>query len=97
MAKVGAPYVKGSDTSKAAAKDVVGRTDSLRARCLQLIKDASKRGLTCDELEDITGERHQTISARVRELVLRSKILDSGSRRATRSGSQARIYVYVQD
>jgi hypothetical protein len=91
------PFVRNSDTSKAASNDVAGRTASLRARCLQLIKDANMRGMTCDEIELVTGERHQTISARVRELVLADKILDSGARRATSSGSQARIYRFVQE
>lgn len=91
------PFVRGSDTSEAASRDVAGRADTLRARCLELVKSANKLGRTCDELEQMTGERHQTISARVRELVLAEKIMDSGARRKTSSGSSARIYVFVQD
>lgn len=36
--------------------------------------------------------RHQTASARVRELVLAGLIEDTGKRRKTRSGRGARVY-----
>ena len=49
-------------------------------------------GLTCDEMEVLSGGKHQTVSARVRECVLARQIHDSGKRRKTRSGSWANVY-----
>jgi hypothetical protein len=90
-------HVAGSDTSKSAAASVTGSAGALRGTVLHKIKDAGPSGLTCDEIEAILGGRHQTISARVRELVMFGKIRDSQVRRATRSGRSARVYLFVQE
>jgi hypothetical protein len=50
-------------------------------------------GATCDEVEQALEGRHQTISARIRELVLMHFIIDSKVRRLTRSGRLARVYI----
>jgi hypothetical protein len=88
-------FVRGSDTSEAAAESVVAPAAAIRAIVRQHIVNAEHRdppGCTCDELEAVTGGRHQTVSARVRELVLSGDIHDTGDRRPTRSGRNARIY-----
>jgi hypothetical protein len=88
-------FVRGSDTSEAAAESVAGPAAAIRATIRQHIHNAEAHehpGYTCDELEAITGGRHQTVSARVRELVLSGDIHDTGDRRPTRSGRNARIY-----
>ena len=51
-----------------------------------------RKGLTCDQVEQVLSERHQSVSARIRELVIAGRIYDSGERRATRSGKEARVY-----
>ena len=47
---------------------------------------------TCDAVEVITGLSHQTVSARLRGLVLRGQIEDSGSKARTRSGRWAVVW-----
>lgn len=84
------PHVAGSDTSKAAADAIKESADSIRRKVYNLI--GSSRGLTCDEVEAITNLRHQTASARIRELVLQGRLYDSKERRATRSGRMAAVY-----
>ena len=91
-----APYVRSSKTSKAAAKSLQKKPETLptlRMMVLQLVKKAGDRGRTCDELEAITKMRHQTCSARFNELHNKDLILDSGTTRATRSGRQAVVWV----
>tara|TARA_A100001035_G_scaffold233752_1_gene196582 strand:+ start:157 stop:480 length:324 start_codon:yes stop_codon:yes gene_type:complete len=85
-------YVKGSDTSEAAARALAGPASSLRASVLEFIYQAPK-GATDDEIEQALGMRHQTASARRRELVLIGLVMDSGERRATRSGRTATVWV----
>jgi hypothetical protein len=86
-------HVFGSDTSRAAAKSVASSSGALRNQICEHIRIWGDRGRTCDELEVHYG-RHQTVSARVRELVLADRIHDSGRRRQTRSGRGARVYVF---
>jgi hypothetical protein len=49
--------------------------------------------MTCDEVEVICKLRHQTASARIRELFVQSRIKDSGQRRLTRSNRTAIVWV----
>jgi len=84
-------YVRGSDTSKEAALMVEPSAESMRGKILEWIT-SRVHGATCDEAEVFTGWRHQTVSARTRELVLGGFIYDTGDRRATRSGASARVY-----
>lgn len=87
------PYVKGSDTSKAAAESMVVSAASIRGRILKLMGSFPPQDWTCDRVEEITKLKHQTVSARIRELVQLGKIKDSGTRRKTRSNRNARVYV----
>ena len=85
-------YVGGSDTSKAAAIDVAPLTGAMRVRVFDWAA-RQRSGFTCDEAEIALTLKHQTCSARVRELVKLGFVVDSGERRATSSGRAARIYV----
>lgn len=89
-------YVRGSDTSQAAAESIEPSAASMRGRILNLIRH-SENGQTCDECEVLTGMRHQTVSARIRELFESGHVvfLSDGpeGKRQTRSGRDARIYV----
>ena len=84
------PYVRGSDTSKAAADHMRRHVETIRAAVLHFIQEGAA---TCDEVEEGLTLSHQTASARLRDLVLMGKIKDSGARRPTRSGRAARVYV----
>ncbi len=88
-----APYVPGSETSKAAADSQRGKLPAKRQRVLDEIRAAAWDGLTDDEIEHRTGYRHQTASARRRELVLAGLVFDSKRRRWTSSGRQATVWV----
>lgn len=86
------PYVKGSDTSEAAAraKEPTEKTDE--ARVLAYIRQCGAAGATDDEIEVALGMRHQNASARRRALVLRGLVSASAARRRTRSGRKAIVW-----
>jgi predicted ArsR family transcriptional regulator len=84
------PFEKSSDTSRAASESVDVSAGTMRAKVLEAIK--LHRGMTCDQIELHLGLRHQTASARVRELVLMGKLRDAGIRRPTRSGRMAAVW-----
>ena len=97
-----AAYVRGSATSKAAADSIAEPAVSLRSQVLAAIVAAGAAGMTCDEIEVALELRHQTASARVRELAKAGAIrpvLDPRHReprcltRATRSGRRAQIWI----
>ncbi len=82
-------YVQGSDTSYAAAISMRGSASSLRDQILDLVRETPR---TCAEVEEITGMRHQTASARIKELADAKKIVDSGNKRPTPSGRNAIVW-----
>lgn len=83
------PHVAGSDTSLAAANDAKRSAGRKRAQIKALIQATP---MTCDAVEDLTGWPHQSVSARIRELVQLGEITDTGRRDLTRSGRKARVY-----
>jgi len=87
------PYVRDSDTSRGAADSIKAVTPALRLQVLAQIKACGIRGSTDDELERALKLRHQTASARRRELCLQNAVRDSGERRKTRSGRSAVVWV----
>jgi predicted transcriptional regulator len=87
------PHVKGSDTSKAAAVSMEDSAPSMRQRVLRFIAANGASGTTDDAIESALGLRHQSASARRRELVLAGFIADSGRREKTRSGRSAVLWV----
>ena len=70
-----------------------GSAGTLRARVFAHVQEQGARGATCDEIEEALDLKHQTASARVRELALRGDLEDSGKRRDTRSGRKAVVWV----
>jgi predicted transcriptional regulator len=87
------PYVKNSDTSRDAAESMRPHVSEIEARVLAYVKRWGSHGETCDEVERGLDLSHQTASARLRGLILKGLIKDSGARRPTRSGRAARVYV----
>jgi hypothetical protein len=81
-------FVAGSKTSKDASDSI--DSDTLRAKVFSFIY--GRGGATCDEVEVGLGMRHQTASARIRELVLKGSLIDSGIVRQTRSGRDATVW-----
>jgi hypothetical protein len=78
-----------SDTSLAAYESLRDQLPSLRDI---IHAEIILENATCDEIEELYTLRHQTASARIRELVQAGKIYDTGLRRDTRSGRKARVY-----
>ena len=81
-----------TNTSKEAAESIRNLVVTWRETVRLLIEKRPEQGLTCDEIEVIANMRHQTASARIRELFLAGKIVDSGERRVTRSGRNAVVW-----
>jgi DNA adenine methylase len=88
--------VSTADTSAAAGHAASESAPQVRAAVLALISKAAD-GLTCDEVEVALSLKHQTASARIRELALEESIEDSGRTRPTRSGCAAVVWVVQRD
>lgn len=67
----------------------------MRVRVFGFIMASGRNGATDDEMEAELGMRHQTVSARRRELVLKGLVRDSGSKRDTRSGRSATVWEII--
>lgn len=87
-----APGYSNGSTSKDAATSVAPKAAALRLRILSELQLRGDVGATCDELEQAMDLSHQTASARLRELVLKGSIVDSGVKRLTRSSRSAIVW-----
>lgn len=85
------------DTRREAKRAIEPRSSKLQDAVLGAIRAAGPRGATDDELEVALDLRHQTLSARRRELVQSERIVDSGETRKTRSGRSAVVWVVVAE
>ena len=65
----------------------------MRLRILRLIRCTGPFGATSDEVEQATGISHQSCSARFTELKARGDLTDSGMKRKTRNGRNARVWI----
>jgi predicted transcriptional regulator len=83
------------DTSFQARLSIEPILSQLEAIVLKALRD--NNGLTCDELERITRLKHQTASARLRELVVRGLVYDTGVKRKTSSGRAACVWRAVNE
>jgi hypothetical protein len=90
------PYVKGSDTSKAAADSVDSSAAAMRLKIDAMALHRGPVGITCDEVEVSLSMLHQTASARIRELVQQGWLVDSGLRRMTRRNRKATVYWWTR-
>jgi predicted transcriptional regulator len=94
-----APFVTGSETSRAAAISIEPCQARIRNMVLAWIRAAGENGLSCDELEEFSAMKHQTVSARLVELRNRKEIepLVDGEGKAvtrrTRSGRGTTVYI----
>jgi predicted Rossmann fold nucleotide-binding protein DprA/Smf involved in DNA uptake len=76
------PFETGSDTSAQAAQALAD--DDLSRLETVVFNMIAARPRTCDAIEAATGLAHQTVSARIRGLVLRNRVIDAGRRELTR-------------
>ena len=88
------PYVKSSNTSRAAALEIEEPLGRLQEIILRFIHRCGAAGATCDEAEEALMLRHQTCSARIRGLREDGLLVDSGAAKPTRSGRLATVWIY---
>ncbi len=79
----------GNAQSRAAHEVILPTKQNAYVRILTELT-ANPRGLTCEQLEESLGLKHQTASARVSELVRDGLIVVDGTR-PTSSGCRARV------
>lgn len=89
----GQPPHEEPQTSLDAALSIEGAIPSMQAQVLKYIAGRGVLGATDDEIEQALGLRHQTASARRRELVLKGFIVFAGALRETTSGRAAQVWV----
>ena len=83
------PFEAGSDTSRQAAEAIRIPSGKMRQRIAALFVDGPK---TIEEIEHLTGYRHQSAGPRVRELVQAGVLEDTGTTRPTASGRGATVW-----
>jgi hypothetical protein len=88
-----APYVRDSDTSKAAAASIDPIAGCYEARVFAYIASRGAYGATADEVQAALDLSHQNGSARVSMLARRGAIVLNGLKRKTRQGRAAGVYV----
>lgn len=102
----GAPgFVRDSETSHDAAMSMLPSAGTLRRRVYDFLHESGSvveahamgevlilGGAIDEEIEEALDLKHQTASARRRELVLAGLVRDSGQRRRTSSGRRAVVW-----
>lgn len=89
-----APFVRGSETSEAAADEIEEHGASMTTRVLNTLK-AQPAGLTDQQMQDMSGLGPQSQCPRRIELVKLGLVADSGRKRKTRRGRDATVWVYT--
>lgn len=89
---VGTPYIKGSSTSKAAAKGV--KSGNQRQRAWEFINSRGAKGATAQEVNEALGIDHGCCT-RVTELVRLGRIKRTEKTRKTSRGYPAKIHVAI--
>lgn len=89
------PYQKHSDTSRAAAASMADISGRIRLQVLDAIRYSGNDGRTALELEAELHIDGDTIRPRIVELMNAGAVIDSGERRKTASGRNARVLVSV--
>jgi len=84
------PGYRRTDTSRAAADAIVGRSATLRERALARIDHGAA---TADEVALLLGESVLAIRPRVTELARMGLIVDTGARRKNASGRAAIVWM----
>lgn len=81
------------ETAKQAAAKALPRSNTLRRTVFDLIAESGARGVTDDEVEQVLGRSHQSISACRNSLLKDGHIQDSGKIRLTRWKNEAIAWV----
>ena len=90
------PFVQGSKTSLAAADSMRAHAKTSRHRVYEFMLSRGQYGATDDEIEEGLNMKHQSASARRRDLEKKfGAVVATGERRKTRSGRTAQVYAAV--
>lgn len=89
------PSVRGSRTSRAAARAARAHAVSMRERVYRAIVASGEHGCTREWLMLQLHMKHPTVGARVKGLIDDGLIVDSGKRRKTTTGHSAEVLVAV--
>lgn len=81
-----------SEASIGALISIVHIRGKLKQRVFEALKEYGSDGATCDDLEEALAMKHQTLSARVRELWQEGWISRLSFQKRTRSGRWATVY-----
>ena len=79
------------DTSRLAWESVQQYLPAVDAAILRVLLEQD--GATCDEIERVTGLKHQTVSAQLAHLREANLVAKSGHLRRTGSGRSAHVYI----
>ena len=92
-----APFIPGSDTSRLAAEEKAPDLLNDETRILAIVKSRGDHGCTNDELKVILGNETSGPTARVKSLIDKGLLRDSGLRRVSRSRRQQRVLIVGVD
>jgi hypothetical protein len=81
-----------TENSREAAARSLPRSGTQRRRIYELVKQ-SRGGLTADDVQRITNLPTNSVNPRVHELVKDGWLIDSGTKRDTRWGAPATVWV----
>jgi hypothetical protein len=84
------------ETSRAAAKSVVGDSATIRRRVLAVIEERGAYGATDEEIQNSLGLNGNTVRPRRGELQTAGLVRHSGGSRATQSGRKAVVWIAVK-
>jgi Fic family protein len=70
---------------------------SKKQTILDYIKAAGEAGLTCEQVEDVTGFSHATTTGRIHDLRKEGLVLASPNKRMTTKGNRAVIYCSIEN
>lgn len=94
-----APYVKGSETSRAAAVAIDNNADNIRWRVFDFVRSRGNYGATREEIENALFLTGNTVRPRIKELLGETKkhetprIKRAPFKRAARSGLNVEVLV----
>jgi len=87
------PFIRGSDTSEAAAEAIGEVSGRLRLQVYELLCEYASTGLTDHQQQEILQMNPSTQRPRRIELVDAGLVIDSGRRRPSPSGRPATVWI----
>ena len=83
-------------TSRAARTSFAAHSKKLDDLIIEALDAAARDGLICQEIETVIAREHQAVSANLRHLVERGRVMETALRGVTRSGRSAIKWVLAR-